>query len=504
MSYILCLSIYGQKEDYNWLSGDYDANSNAKNIFKFNDLGLESIDTVVTEANFYLTNASMSDSLGNILFYTNGLKIYNAQHQVIQNGDSVNFNWWWEYLTSNNFNDYGLNQGTLILPDVHSKDSLWYLFHSRLDTISPQLFPNEYYVAISLLLTIIERNFSGQLEVRSKDEVLIGDTMFAGNLTACGHANGRDWWIFASKGKSNCIYQLLLDPNGIHIFDTVCAGMTPPIFGDIGYGTYTPDGSKYIKGSALNGFDVFDFDRCSGVLTHLESIPKASFMNPNRPVLDFVGNVVVSPNSRYLYAGPQDSLYRFDLMSSSISNSKELVYFYDTTASTPFSFVPANLGSDGVIYQPVPILGVSFYNVLLNPDEDIAGDLTFNFFIPTPRPTSHTFGNFPNYRLGPLTGSPCDTLGVGIRELGAQIELLVYPNPAHNYVEVDYGFFPWQSKSEASLSVKNMLGEEVLSLQLPQYSGKQILNIKDLATGVYFINLMDGGVVVGSEKMLIR
>jgi hypothetical protein len=121
-----------------------------------------------------------------------------------------------------------------------------------------------------------------------------------------------------------------------------------------------------------------------------------------------------------------------------------------------------------------------------------------------PHEGSYGLPNFPNYRLGPLTGSPCDTLGVGIRELGAQIELLVYPNPASNYVEVDYGFFPWQSDSEASLSVKNMLGEEVLSLKLPQYSAKQILNIKDLGTGVYFINLMDGDVVVGSEKMLIR
>ncbi|MCB0509926.1 MAG: T9SS type A sorting domain-containing protein, partial [Bacteroidetes bacterium] len=111
--------------------------------------------------------------------------------------------------------------------------------------------------------------------------------------------------------------------------------------------------------------------------------------------------------------------------------------------------------------------------------------------------------NFPNYRLGALTGSACDTLGVGIKELSTPIEILLNPNPAGTYVEIDYGFLPWQSKSEAVLQIHNLLGEKVFSMSLPQYSGKQIIDISKLAAGVYFVGVYDRGRRVGMEKLIV-
>jgi hypothetical protein len=501
----ILLGIYffanAQKEDYNWLSGDYDPNSNAKNIFKFNDLGLESIDTVVTDANFYITNSSISDSLGNLLFYTNGRKIYNAQHQVIENGDSLNYNWYWN--NSSFSNNYGLFQGCLILPDINKSDTLWYIFHSKIDTISPQLFLNEFYVANTLNLTQVVRRENGSLSIRSKNEIIINDTMFVGNLTACKHGNGRDWWIFASEGKSNCIYQLLLSPSGIQIFDTVCAGLQPLLFGAVGLGVFSPDGTKYIKAEGINGIDIYDFDRCNGNLILKESIIRDSILQNNAlATVKFWGRIAVSSNSKYLYVATVDSLYQFNLNSNSIVNSKELVRGLDWNSVVVDleGFVHPILASDGRIYISSDI--VKHYHVINNPDT------TFQYVdlvtkIPLLVKGSLGMPNFPNYRLGPLTGSACDTLGVGIQEIKESFGFLVKPNPASTFVEIDYGNFPWQSSSQASLHIYNLLGELVYSQNLPQYSGKRILDIQNFVAGVYVLQINDNGNLVGTEKLVV-
>jgi hypothetical protein len=496
----IAIKSYCQREDYNWLSGEnYNQNlGDGKNIFTFNDIELINIDSIETDANFYITNSSISDSLGNLVFYTNGRKIYNAQHLVIENGDSLNFNNWWQNQELINRNSYGLQQGTLILKDVII-DSVYHLFHLQLERYD-DINLNDSFTVDALLYTKVLL-VDGESKVLIKNKQIINSPMFAGNLTACRHGNGRDWWILASEGKSNCIYQMLLTHDTLVFFDTICSGMIAPNYGDVGEGVFSPNGELYIKGSALNGIDIFDFDRCSGVLSHKLSIPKASFMNPNRPVLDFIGKVVVSPNSKFLYTGPQDSLLRFDLNATDIINSKELVSFINWNDTFPVGFVPTLLGSDGIIYNSLAT--VPYYNTLNNPDEEDSNLLNFDFLKPTPKNGSRTLGNFPNFRLGPLTGSACDTLGVGIQEIKENFGFLVKPNPASTYVEIDYGNFPWQSSSQASLHIYNLLGELVYTQNLPQYSGKRILDIQNFAAGVYVLQIKDNGNLVGTEKLVV-
>jgi hypothetical protein len=42
------------------------------------------------ELNFDLFCASCADSMGNMLFYSNGIRIYNYLNQLIENGDTIN------------------------------------------------------------------------------------------------------------------------------------------------------------------------------------------------------------------------------------------------------------------------------------------------------------------------------------------------------------------------------------------------------------------------------
>ena len=70
--------------------------------------------------------------------------------------------------------------------------------------------------------------------------------------------------------------------------------------------------------------------------------------------------------------------------------------------------------------------------------------------------------NYPNYRLGALTNSQCDSLDRPYRVQRAAKEqiLKIYPNPATDYTIIDYGFTDW-NKGPVSLEICNALGQVI-------------------------------------------
>ncbi|MFK7809794.1 MAG: hypothetical protein AB8F74_18450, partial [Saprospiraceae bacterium] len=81
------------KHDYNWAIGqgarppgnpidagmDINFNTNPISIsHMWRDIDMEG------------TNATMSDAEGNLIFYTNGCKIFNADHELMENGNNIN------------------------------------------------------------------------------------------------------------------------------------------------------------------------------------------------------------------------------------------------------------------------------------------------------------------------------------------------------------------------------------------------------------------------------
>ncbi|MBL7797935.1 MAG: PKD domain-containing protein [Saprospiraceae bacterium] len=104
--------------------------------------------------------------------------------------------------------------------------------------------------------------------------------------------------------------------------------------------------------------------------------------------------------------------HQYDLWAANIPASRQVVAVYDGFKD-PFSttFYMLQLAPDGKIYGSATN-GTQYLHVIHNPD--VAGTdcqyqqhgirlLKYNDF---------SLPNFPNYRLGPLDGSPCDTLGI--------------------------------------------------------------------------------------------
>jgi hypothetical protein len=79
----------GQQYDNNWVINTNYIDSNI--IINFNnDL---TINKVKNNIHYWRANTSISDSAGNLLWYSNGSKIMNRNAQIMQGGDSINYDY---------------------------------------------------------------------------------------------------------------------------------------------------------------------------------------------------------------------------------------------------------------------------------------------------------------------------------------------------------------------------------------------------------------------------
>src|SRR5262245_23238873 len=93
------------------------------------------------------TSASICDRNGNLLFYTNGFRVFNRLGNILLNGDSLNMG---EYT----YVGYGFNtnpDGAIILPFPGDSER-YYLFYSDLNIINTELgggfWPTHLFYAI--------------------------------------------------------------------------------------------------------------------------------------------------------------------------------------------------------------------------------------------------------------------------------------------------------------------------------------------------------------------
>ncbi len=503
----LCVS--AQKTDYQWLFG-YDNYAASDTNFGGVTMDFDSTYPILTRhiriADMNECNASYCNDSGRLLFYTNGGDIFDGRDSIMFNGDSINYGrQWHEDLIATNERYSGLRniQGMLALSAPGDSNKA-YIIHC-IDWLSDfQSGVSAFLVDTTFYSLIDLKGNNGFGQVIKKNQVINNDSLAYGYLSDVKHGNGRDWWIVHPYYINNCYYEFLLTDTGIGLTGVQCIGDSMFGYGDLGTSCFSPDGGKYFWVNSTDGIHMFDFDRCTGVLSNPQHIPFPipGFGDSITPI----AGIAVSPSNQYLYIVGNVMILQYDLLASNIGVSADTVGVFDGTydiyPQNLNTFFLAQLGPDGKIYIN-STNGTQTLHVINRPDQKGDSCLFARHSFDLHTFNESSLPNFPNYRLDALQGSPCDTLSTMTTEVRSIKEkiLKVFPNPASDIVTVDYGFTDW-NKGAVSLEITDALGQLVYTQSLPMYSGYQRLDVSRFASGLYNVAIKRSGAAVAVAKLV--
>ena len=214
------------------------------------------------------------------------------------------------------------------------------------------------------------------------------------------------------------------------------------------------------------------------------------------------GGVAFSSNSRYLYVSSVLDVYQVDTEAPDVVSSLTLIAEWDSTYSPgpPFAtlFNAAQLAPDGKIYISTGN-ATDKLHVINQPDSlGLACDLVQNG-ITLPTYWFNSLPNHPNYHLGALDGSPCDTLNLAVNEQDVLLNLSLYPNPNAGVFTLTFAPQP----EAGVLEVYDLHGRLVHTERVAPWSQLKRVDLPELGAGVYQGRLRFGE-VVGAVRFVVE
>ena len=283
----------------------------------------------------YKSSSVISDSMGNLLFFTNGRKVWDQTHQLMPNATGLN-------------GDLGVFQPCIIVPKP-SDPTIFFLF-----TIDVLAFnPDNTYTTKGFRYTIIDMKRRGGMGDATEILNIPLLTPVSQKLSAVFHKNKMDVWIIVHKWDSDEFYAYLVSKWGIHDpviskAGTVHGGGYTEQANAYGCMKFSPDGTRIA--SAISGckiIELFNFNNETGTVSFIQS---HLFTYPN--VSPY--GIEFSPDSKKLYTsliqtygnGPPSSpslIYQFDL-TTDLNNPILVDSIFGIRVSN------LQLGPDGRIY----------------------------------------------------------------------------------------------------------------------------------------------------------
>lgn len=283
--------------------------------------------------------AVISNSSGSLLFYTDGITVWNKNHKPMPNGLNL-------------VGNPSSTQSGVAIPKPNSPGK--YILFSVPATAGE---PGISYSTIDMTLA----NGDGDIIANSKN-ILLEDSCTE-KLTAVLHRNGKDFWVIAHKWNSDAFLAWLVTENGVvskPIVSKIGSVHKGAALNTQGYMKVNPDGTNIAL--AIEDDDIielFDFDNNSGKVTNPISVMM--------PADTYVYGIEFSPNGSLLYASAAGTgeIYQFNLQLKTIDeiqSSKVLV-----GSSPNKEWIGAlQLGPDGKIY--FPIYNTSYLGTIENPN----------------------------------------------------------------------------------------------------------------------------------------
>jgi Secretion system C-terminal sorting domain len=427
--------------------------------------------------NIYSGISSICDSDGKFLFMTDGRKVYNAKGDTIAGGGgAINNEIISKYLSVNSNN-------TIIIP---KGDNKYYVFYSTISDSKCNAYlanSSDTFDFDEIRYTVVDmlaKNGEGQITIKNKLlKSVLSPWVSQASITATRHANGRDWWVVKSSALERRFkYIFLVTPDSIimHIQDMGNAFNVGFVYDYYGQNNFSMDGSLYAECSGNSPITIYDFDRCSGMFSLKRVIEPTPYKDQTFDKYSDWSGVCFSPNNKYLYTCDQHHVYQLNLAEPNDALATVKVSQFDTSSNFP-KYSGLQITPTGVLYIG-HWNGVSKdINAIMQPNEyGLASAFKFDYI----RLLNNTNEppNIPNYGLGALVGSPCDTIRLKPNEW------LLYPNPANAVIKLKV---PITNKLQAvKITVYNMHGQIVLDNNYTLNLENEInINTTALANGLY-------------------
>ncbi len=467
-------SVNAQKENNIWCFGDSAG-------IDFNDP--TNPVTFTTSLDTRGSCVSIADSMGQLLFYANTratlpgntTRIWNKYNQLMDNGDSIVGSGWYNEL--------------IIIPFPGS-DSLYYIFSVGVTSVY-----GFYYSIVDMT----ENAGSGKVIAKN---IQLNTYKAWDGMAAVKHANGRDWWLITKddsigSGTGNNTFHKYLITTDTILEQVQSIGNS--VQGSAGNMVFSVDGSKFLFSTWIGLVEVINFDRCTG-----------QFSNP--VIVSGTGNslftfgAAFSPNGNVVYVSRTDTtsyLFQYDLTAPNIPASKDTlcVISFPTNAAGLIRLAPDNkiylscVWYNGVNFN-YPYQDTMYHTENMNlsviSDPDVVGSGCNFSLYSFPLGGKRTYWGLPNnpdYDLGSVSGSICDTLtSVEVVSAGPSASLSVYYHS------------DWQT---AFVNASGLKGKN-LKLILSDISGRILftedtesrtgyftkdLSMSEYASGVYLVTI---------------
>lgn len=431
------------------------------------------------------TNASLATIDGKLKYFTDGYNIYSGDQNVISNGDSINFGpIWVDYDVGGYPTEY--NHVFLPMPGKESTETI--LLHFNLDYYDPPLTERFTITPNFKMSKIRWDTVTGRDAVLFKDSIILKGDFIQKHMACTRHANGRDWWIIIEDYLTNNHRMFLLDPTGIHLKSIQKIGIPADSSDWTGNSLFTPNGMQYIK--YLRGYQIqiFDFDRCYGELSNPQVI-----INDKTSTSSVNSYLEVSSNNRFLYLNSDSIIWQYDLFANDIKGSETIIgvwdgYYFMGQLNTDFHQM--SLGTDGKIYVSCRS-STNLGHVINNPNEKGSN---CNFQLRGLEIPAYMFGNFPklpNFKLGALIGSTCDTIITSVKNESALHDnhVLVYPSETSSYISVKS--INGKINSKIRIKLIDISGRILFSNEYENLNNEIHIPLFEYVEGLYLIDIKD-------------
>ena len=436
---------------------------------------------------FLGTEATICDAQGNFLMSSNGIWIANATNDTMLNGSGLNPNG----ITSNWPFGLPMTNNAMFLP--FPGDTNKYLLFHHTGTDDGVGLP-----ATELYFSKIETNNAID-SVVNKNQIVFSDTLNWG-IGACKHANGRDWWIVMIKHNTSIIYKVLITTNGIYsvsqqnLFTPLAKYTSMQLI-------FSNDGNKfaystYQLGTNNSSLILFDFDRCNGNFSFIDSFG----LTTNQ----YIWGNSFSSSGKLVYACSSTNIFQINIDSLTV----DTVATYDGFISPPgqtccaTSFWNMYLAANGKIYITSGSSVQHIHEMNFPDSVGLACDVQQHAIDLGSYLHLRAVPNHPNYNLGPVVGSACDTLTIGVEELKHDFKFSISPNPTSDgYIKLVY-LLP-QNKSGV-FEVFNITGQLIYQMNLTPWSTLQFIKLPEMSSGVYTCVIKSGYERVAKKLVVLK